>query len=164
MANQDRSPRPVSEIETVPFETAECAWFWFIQAQQARNDGARIVMGLADVPRPCEPLDILKVVERLYRNRILIMDHLMILRHYGRRMMPPDARRVREMRAHKIWSEAFAHIAPILERKGIVRIPDRRGRAWFLEACVYETYDPCKTGRRVEAEEPSRDSCGDADS
>lgn len=138
MANRDRSPRPCADIETTPFDSPECAWFWFIQAQQARDDGARIIMGLADVPRPCEPIDIFKVVERLYRSRMLVMDHILVLRHYGRRLMPPDARRTREARAHKIWTEAFAHIGPVLERKGIVRLPDRRGRAWFLDARVYE--------------------------
>ncbi|MCB9979426.1 MAG: hypothetical protein H6862_07490 [Rhodospirillales bacterium] len=139
MATRDRSPRPCAEMDTTPFESAECAWFWFIQAQQARNDGARIIMGLADVPRPCEPIDIFKVIDRLYRNRMLLMDHILVLRHYGRRLMPPDSRRVREARAHKIWTEAFGHIGPVLERKGIVRAPDRRGPSWFLEACVYES-------------------------
>ena len=31
--------------EIVPFESVESAWFWFIQAQAARNDGAQIVAG-----------------------------------------------------------------------------------------------------------------------
>ncbi len=138
MALPPRSPRPASDSATVAFDTPECAWFWFIQARQARDDGARISMGLADVPRPCEPLDILKVVDRLYRNRMLLMEHLLVLRHYGRRLMPPDARRVREMRAHKIWTEAFAHIGPVLERKGIVRPPAPRGPSWILDARIYE--------------------------
>ncbi len=116
------APRPVATgAETTPFASAEEAWFWFIQAQQARNDGARFSMGLGLFARPCEPLDILRVVERLYRNRRLIMDHLLVLRHYGRRMMPPDPCRVREARAHTLWTEALERIEPVLCRKGIVR-------------------------------------------
>lgn len=45
--------RPQAEIKTTPFASTEEAWFWFIQAQAARNDGARFSMGLGLVPRPC---------------------------------------------------------------------------------------------------------------
>jgi len=82
-----------SDIKTVPFESAQEAWFWFINAQQARNDGARFVAGCSKIPRPCEPLDILKIVDRLHRTRRLQRDHLLVLRHYGRRQMAPDPRR-----------------------------------------------------------------------
>lgn len=110
-----------SDIETVPFESAEEAWFWFIQAQAARNDGARFVSGLGHVQRPCEPLDILNVLNRLYRQRRLLMDHMHVLRHYGRRMLAPDGLRVKEMRAHTLWHEAMDKLEGVLEAKGIVR-------------------------------------------
>ncbi len=114
-------PRIYAVSESVPFESAQEAWFWFVEAQEARNDGARITAGLGNCMRPCEPLDILKVLERLYRNRRLLMDHLKVLRHYGRRKMAPDPRRPKEMRADKLWREALERIEPLLERKGIVR-------------------------------------------
>ena len=121
MAFKERySPRGPADIAAVPFGSAEEAWFWFIQAQAARNDGARFAMGQGLVPRPCEPLDIMKAVDSLYRNRRLIMEHLLVLRHYGRRMMPPDPRRVKEYVAWKIWKEALERIEPVLARKGIV--------------------------------------------
>ena len=94
MTGIDRTPRPQADIATEPFSSVEEAWFWFIQAQAARNDGARFAMGQGLVPRPCEPLDILKALDRLYRNRRLTMDHFIVLRHCGRRLMPPDKRRV----------------------------------------------------------------------
>lgn len=123
MASSDERyvPRPQAEIETVPFTSAEEAWFWFIQAQSARNDGARFVMGRGPVPRPCEPVDILKVLDRLRRQRRLLMEHLLVLRHYGRRLMPPDPKRPKEMQAHKLWHEALERIEAVMERKGIVR-------------------------------------------
>ena len=115
------TPKPVSSVETTAFSSAEEAWLWFIQAQAARNDGARFSEGMGLVARPCEPIDILKVVDRLYRQRRLVMDHLLVLRHYGRRLMPPDARRVKEVKAHSLWVEALERMTPILERKGIVQ-------------------------------------------
>lgn len=111
-----------TDVKHVPFDSVEDAWFWFIRAQQARNEGARFAAGQGVVPRPCEPIDILKVLDRLYRNRRLLRDHLLVLRHYGRREMAPDPRRVKEARAYKVWCEAIERLEPILENKGIVRI------------------------------------------
>ena len=127
---------------TVPFESAEEAWFWFIQAQQARNDGARISAGQSLYPRPCEPMDILKVAERLYRNRCLIMDHFLVLRHYGRRGYAPDPVRIKEARAAKLWREAIDHMEPILIRKGVVRQKNQAAFAdWAAQALVYENME-----------------------
>lgn len=93
------SHRPQPEIERVPFDSCEEVWFWFMQAQKAREDGARFSVGQGLVPRPCEPLDILNVLNSLYRTRRLLMDHLRVLRFYGERQMPPDPRRAKELRA-----------------------------------------------------------------
>ena len=113
------------EKETVPFDSVEEAWFWFIQAQAARNDGARFTVGCGLIPRPCEPLDILQIVERLYRKRRLMMDHILVLRHYGRRLMPPDPWRVKEGRSYRLWREALERIEPVLLRKGLLRAHER---------------------------------------
>lgn len=105
----------------IPFESAEEAWFWFITAQQARNDGARFTAGGGLLQRPCEPVDILKVLDGLHRKRHLKRDHLLVLRHYGRRNMPPERRRQKEARAFYLWEEALERMTPVLERKGIIR-------------------------------------------
>lgn len=104
----------------VPFADAQEAWFWFIAAQQATADGARFSAGQSLYPRPCEPIDILKVLDRLYRQRRLMRDHLLVLRHYGRRHMPPDATRAKEARAARIWDEALQRMGAVLEKKGII--------------------------------------------
>jgi len=125
MATKDLyAPKPQAEIETIPFSSAEEAWFWFIQAQQAREDGARFSVGAGLYPRPCEPIDILKVLDRLYRKRRITIDHALVLRHYGRRMMPPDPHRVKERRAYGLWTEALGWMEMILVDKGIVSLPD----------------------------------------
>lgn len=114
-------PKPQPDSETVPFDSVSEAWFWFIKAQEAKNEGARFTSGLSLYPRPCEPTDILKILDGLYRNRRLMRDHLLVLRHYGRRQVPPDPRRIKEARAHALWVEALDRIEPIFLRKGIVR-------------------------------------------
>jgi hypothetical protein len=62
------------------------------------------------------------------------MDHLLVLRHYGRRMMAPDPRRTKEFRAWKLWTEALGRIAPALERKGILVPAQHPANIAILEA------------------------------
>lgn len=114
-------PTPVLFRDPIPFPSTEDAWFWFVQAQEARQSGARFKAGLGDTPRPCEPLDVLRAVDRLYRQRRLVRDHLAVLVHYGRRLMAPDPRRRAEQKAHAIWREALDTIDPVLRGKGIVQ-------------------------------------------
>lgn len=115
------APPPVAAVEDAqPFRTAEDAWFWFIEAWTARRDGARVIAGAGLVPRPCEPVDVLRVLERLYRQRRLLRDHVAVLGHYGRRLLPPDPRRPTEGRAHRVWREALDRLGDALRAKGIV--------------------------------------------
>jgi hypothetical protein len=115
------------------FENAEEAWFWFVAAQVAQNEGVKARAGLADAPRPCEPVDILHVVDRLYRNRRLLRDHLFVLRHYGVRHMRPDKRRPKEMRAAQLWREAMKVLEESLIAKGIVKPVPRSALLDLLE-------------------------------
>lgn len=146
MSRYERFPKPLPDIKTEPFERAEEAWFWFIAAQAARADGAKATAGIGLIPRPCEPADIMNVLNHLHRNRRLLMEHLMVLRHYGRRMMAPDPRRVKETRAFYLWKEALERIEPLLVRKGIVkpqimRVP-RPSKYWSHNAIVHEQQYP----------------------
>ena len=78
MSKDRYTPKSQPDSKTVPFDNAEDAWLWFILAQEARNEGARFSAGLALFARPCEPADILSALERLYRNRRLVMDHVLM--------------------------------------------------------------------------------------
>ena len=104
-----------------PCGSAAEAGVWAVQAQAAKAAGARIAAGRGLVQRPCEPADVLCAVDRLYRRRLLIRDHLHVLVHYGRRLMAPDPARYREQRAHTLWREAFEQLRPVLRDKGIVQ-------------------------------------------
>ena len=114
-------PRQQDASPPIPFGSAEEAWFWFIQSNDAKTAGARVRAAAGDVPRPCEPIDVLQALERLYRQRQLVRDHLYVLAHYGRRLMAPDPLRYREIRARSLWEEALSRLDPVLRRKGIVQ-------------------------------------------
>jgi hypothetical protein len=139
---QQYSPKTADLHEAAPFVSAEEAWFWFMTAQAAKNDGARIVAGQGAVKRPCEPADILQALNRLYRQRRVQMDHIRVLKHYGERHMPPDHRRPRELRAYLIWSEALERLESLLEAKGIVRKPawfnPEAAANWIQDVMIYE--------------------------
>lgn len=128
-----------SQTNTTAFTSAEEAWFWFIDAQEARNSGARIMAGAGLYNRPCEPVDILKILDRLYRTRRLLRDHLLVLRHYGRRKMAPDARRAKEKRAATLWKEALSILEDSLVAKNIViRLDYPPSNTWHEKAMLYE--------------------------
>ncbi len=131
MSGKDRyyAPKPQPDRESTPFQTAEEAWFWFIQAMQAKSEGAKIVAGASTITRPCEPVDILSTLERLYRSRRILMEHIMVLRCYGRKQVSPDARRIKEARADILWREGLRELEDALVKKGIVaKLP------WYHEA------------------------------
>lgn len=113
----------IHSAQAVPFDSAEEAWFWFIQARLATTQGARIKACAGKLPRPCEPYDILMVVNDLYRKRRLLIDHAKVLRHYGERLSPPDPWNVREGRAFRLWQEAMQRLEPVLWRRGIIACP-----------------------------------------
>jgi hypothetical protein len=109
------------DIKTTPFISAEEAWFWFMQANLARNDGARTSANAGRIIRPCVPDDILKILSRLHRNRQLDMNHFRVLRHYGVRMMAPDQSRSTEHLAWRLWNDALQILGDVLIAKNIVQ-------------------------------------------
>jgi len=119
-----RSPcndkRNVFLPRTEPFRDAEEAWFWTMSALVARRDGARVVAGLGRVARPCEPDDVVKCLDRLYRHRRIDLAHARILRIWGERGERPDGSRPREFHDHRLWREALDRLEWPLRVKGIV--------------------------------------------
>lgn len=121
MSKPPHAPAQTSHQETVPFGSPEEVWFWFMDANQARLDGARYTAARGNVRRPCEPVDILRILDRLYRTRRLMMDHMRVLRYYGVRQMAPEAWRKREARAATLWREAMHALEPVFISKKIMR-------------------------------------------
>lgn len=110
----------MAELHETPFTDAQEAFFYMVNCQRARADGARYVKGQGIYNRPCHPDDIKIVIDRLYRQRRLTIDHMRILRHYGIRHMPPDERRPKEEKAAILWNEAMDIIHDALRQKGII--------------------------------------------
>ncbi len=51
---------------------------WSVQATIARHEGARVVAGLGNTVRPCEPVDVMRVVSRLNRDGVLSDRHVSV--------------------------------------------------------------------------------------
>jgi hypothetical protein len=120
------APRPshkpgfASLARTEPFASAEEAWFWTMAALTARRDGARIVAGKGLAPRPCEPDDVIKCLDRLYRQRRIELSHARIMRIWGERGVAPCPRHAQERGDHRLWREAMNRLEWPLRVKGIV--------------------------------------------
>lgn len=99
-----------------PFRTAEGAWRWAFRALLARQDGAGAPTGIGRSNRPCEPDDVVKVLDSLYRERRITLDHARALRVYAERDEPPHPR----SGDGRLWHEALAAMEPKLRAKGIV--------------------------------------------
>jgi hypothetical protein len=103
-----------------PFRSAEEAWFWTMAALMARRDGARVTAGKGLAVRPCEPDDVIKCLDRLYRQRRIELSHARIMRIWGERGLPPSPRHMSERGDFRLWREAMSRLEFPLRVKGIV--------------------------------------------
>ncbi len=107
-----------------PFTTAEQAWFWFIQAARAAHDGTHYAKvggtGFSNGVTASYIADILDIVDRLRRNRRLLYDHILVLRHYGIRAVSPIQSRKQEARAATLWHQAMKILDVAFVRQGLV--------------------------------------------
>lgn len=102
-----------------PFASAEQAWFWTIAALAARRDGTS--GGGGTVPRPCDPDDVVRCLDLLYRRRRIDLVHARILRIWGGRQAAPNPGHPAERCDWRIWTEALERLEWPLRVKGIVR-------------------------------------------
>lgn len=119
-ARPGHAPFHTAVEQAEPFASADEAWFWTMAALQARRDGARIVSGAGRVTRPCEPDDVIKCLDRLYRQRRIDLQHARIMRMWGERQQAPDAGTLGERGDWWLWREAMARLDWPLRVKGIV--------------------------------------------
>lgn len=114
------TPRFTSITAAEPFRSAEEAWFWTMAALIARRDGARITAGKGEKVRPCEPDDVIKCLDRLYRHRRIDLIHARVMRLWGERGQAPDPRHLSERTDAAQWREAMNRLEWPLRVKGIV--------------------------------------------
>jgi len=103
-----------------PFRSAEEARFWTMAALVARREGARFGARAGRVVRPCEPDDVVKCLDTLYRRRRIDLTHVRILRVWGERQNAPDPTCVAERADSRLWREALDALEWPLRVKGIV--------------------------------------------
>ena len=103
-----------------PFCSAEEAWIWTMAALTARREGARYVANAGRVTRPCEPDDVVKCLDTLYRRRRIDLTHARILRIWGERQAAPNPAYASERSDWRLWREALDRLEWLLRVKGIV--------------------------------------------
>jgi len=101
-----------------PFHSAEQAWFWTMGALVARREGSH--GGGPRTPRPCDPDDVVKCLDQLYRRRRVDLVHARILRIWGERGMAPNPAHRLERGDWRLWREALDRLEWPLRVKGIV--------------------------------------------
>ena len=107
-------------LRTEPFRTSEEAWFWTMSALTARREGGHYSSGKALVKRPCDPDDVVRCLDVLYRSKRIDLVHARILRAWGERGMAPDPAYAGERSDHRYWREAMDRLEWPLRVKGIV--------------------------------------------
>ncbi len=115
-----RAPEGRSGPRCEAFDSAEAAWLWTMAALIARREGARYTANKGRVSRPCDPDDVVKCLDGLYRQRRIDLSHARVLRIWGERQMPPNRLVAVERHDHKLWSEALERLEWPLRVKGIV--------------------------------------------
>lgn len=117
--------RPVRALPgTVPFDDAAQAWFWTVAALAARH-GATIGQRAGGdhrrprVQRPCDPDDVIRALDLLYRRGGIGPLHARVLRRWGERFTVPPAGGTAAADA-ELWAEAMAQLDGVLRPKGIL--------------------------------------------
>jgi hypothetical protein len=105
------------------FPSAADAWFWTIAALRARHEGAHSAG--TSLERPCDPDDVVRCVDRLYRSRRLELRHARVLRKWGERQVAPDMR-AKVGEDVQLWREALGSLEGPLRAKGIVAPEEKK--------------------------------------
>lgn len=107
-------------MKPVPFNSAEEAWFWTMRAIKARQGDLGPQNGAGSVARPCDPDDIMRTLDAIYRRRGIDLSHARVLRAYGAKGQRPDPTDPRQFPAFQLWREAMEKLDAPLRRKGII--------------------------------------------
>lgn len=118
------SPRVITAVgvcATQPFRTAEEAWFWTMATLRSRRRLPTRSRPAASATRQVTPEEILRCLDRLYRQRRIDLVHARVLKHWGQRGRAPDSARDWEGCDARIWREAIERLEWPLRVRGIVR-------------------------------------------
>ena len=99
------------------FPNSEAAWLWTCAVLRAREDGR------AGPPGPCGTEQVLRGLDRLYRNRRLDLLHVRVLRRWGWRGHGPNPARAADGFDHVVWTEALARLDWVWQQAGVISPP-----------------------------------------
>lgn len=118
------NPIPMPRVNSVEigeaFSSAEEAWLWTIAALAARAEGSHSVPKFGKKIRPCEPDDVIRCLDALYKARRISLAHARVLRVWGTRQSAPDPAYPLERTDSRLWDEAIRALEWPLRMKGIV--------------------------------------------
>ena len=103
-----------------PFASVEAAWFWTMAALVARRDGKNHDRTPEKGARPCEPDDVVKCLDRLYRQRRIDLAHIRVLRIWGERQTVPTAKHRGDLR---LWREVIHRLRWPLQQRDLIVPP-----------------------------------------
>jgi len=105
-----------------PFATPEEAWFATMRFLKARAAGDAAAQRLETARfNGHEPDDVVKCLDRLYRQRRVGLSHARILRIYGERGCAPDPFRRIEQDDARLWREAMDRMGEAMRLRKLVR-------------------------------------------
>ena len=113
--------RTHNSADTQPFRTAEEAWLWTMAAILARRDGAGPAWRPEGPPRPCDPDDVVRCLDTLYRQRSIELLHARVLRIWGERQSSPRPDRPMQRSDWRLWHQALGQLEWALRARGVVR-------------------------------------------
>jgi hypothetical protein len=115
--------RLVSSAEPQSFRSVEAAWFWCMSVLLARQDGAGHQRGAQR--QICEADDIVKALDRLYRQRRVDLSQARVLRIYGEKGVAPNRGSLNpgERTDATRWEQAMRALEEPLRLRGIVAKP-----------------------------------------
>ncbi len=113
-------PHQQAQRRCQPFRDAEEAWLWTMAALTARRAGARYTANQGRVMRPCEPDDVVKCLDGLYRRRRIDLVHARIMRIWGERQATPNPAFANERCDWRLWRESMKRLDWPLRVKGII--------------------------------------------
>ena len=99
-----------------PFRDAEACIVWAIIRLAADAEGQKKPADEAI----CSPHEVVKCLDRLYRQRRIDLHHVRILRLWAHRGRPPERHNPRERADWRVWREALDRLEWPLRSLGIV--------------------------------------------
>lgn len=98
------------DASPVPFKRVEDAWFWTMGRLKNPNSPD-------PTPRPCTPEDVIKMLDRLYRQRKIDLKHAAALRLWGEKAKAPPP----ESGDLPVWREAISRLEWPMRLRGVVQ-------------------------------------------